>query len=1641
MDVQDSATGSPGSANPNQAIERSRRVRRVWVVSGAAMASLCLIAVVALAVLVRPPRPLTVVTLGADYAENLSVPHNAYGWSSLQAISALCGERRTSLWATEPCFRGPTEPIRFDNASHLDEAIDRMKGEAAVLVISLHGGADEQGAYLLDDGCSPDGPTSGRIRLTDLLERLGRLPASQSKLLVLESTAAPAKTAYGEAENGFPAALRALNGSIAAIPNLVVFSASDVGQRAWHEPVLGRTVFLSTLLESLRGAACDRNQDGRFSAEELVTHVISTVAARTSVTRERTQTPMLLPEGAEGIARAARMELNPAKRTYDFAAPPPPLVSTEEVTACWENVRHLKATLPCPERTATIPWRRYRRLAIRYEQLVFAGATESAQRVADRMADLESDLRRDALAGGRLGDPIQLADQEGPPELAALAGRAMARLAAAPEDSRLVTAEKVLASVDPQQRDALRRLLYDRIFQGVIADPTGGLKRFAALSRAVSTPGQPKPAEMQLLALLAEGLPNELDDPAWPDALRLVLRVRAQAEQVLSAGRPTDRSLTPALTPWLRSPMDAADAVRRRGEDLLFGGVDYLPRATRCLRTASDRYAALTASTAALQAAIQTRDTAFDLLPFYNDVAANRYAVHGDDPGPLERLVVQLESAWALAHRLGDRLIPPESSDSSPLAAVPEIAKETDELQSQLKAVRATLREWRSRLVQRTGAAFCNNRTAALSTPDLEAGERLQILRVCPPDADEAAVDQRGLGLCQITQSAWRTEGVLRRTRLAVAALGSRLQARANQEKSFDQLVQQLRSGSDSEGDAGDPIAVASEVMADLRQARLAIGSSIAAVAAANQVGDLGRADRARLAADGAAVRRLYRGTASSGHETVLKQAVMREQAAYYNWRGGRALADGWNESGGGVPYFQMTATAYARLAEHAVSGLEETQQLLRRAASPYQLSLDVAPQGDVVADRPTTLRFGFAGSSHHGHPVVSIDVAGGVVLETPRAGGRFVGSVGSIGEGRPVSTPELVIRAVRSTDSSPLREDHRTPYTEVRYDGWFRGHRVTAVTPIVIHRTPHIVSNDPPRPPAAGVAIVAPIDASTPRDGGVTLVVDASGSMGPVEGKTTFKYAEAVETVRALLNRITPGVQVSVWVFGHAIGPEKTADVAEAAVECVLEPTRWDPADPTLLERLSARLAYPRIEPWNESALARTLLTASRDLHGVSGYKTLIAITDGIDNRFANDTVANPRRRPLGEVLARELTGTGIALQVVGFKVSGEERAAARRQFGFLAEMSPPGRWWEATKREKLAETLDQILGESEASPLLNRGRDGVVRRVGEAFVTASLDSPSWPTEPSPPGLYSLPAEGSAGRQSTLLTGGDLLLLSRVRSPSGPLLRPISYSATRRPEKPAIETAGWRAALLNHRRLPDGSTSALISIERRPTDDLRSASLLQVERPSEVWIEGRTFEGEKRSIHWSPVYGYPAPCWDVVRIGNTSEAGPERLRVWWAPPEGSTATRVMRRGEAFQRPTDLVGKSLDIAGQPVVVSQLAVEQRDLPNAAGDLVTQSCLVIELDGGPPCRVRLEGCTPEGVQHQYYQDAKRAISIYWPLGPQQVQDQLQGLRLTSISDFKREAERLGLSASFADLPAASPGDLRPTPSVGWFDTPIN
>src|SRR5215813_11862835 len=88
----------------------------------------CLVAVVILIILIWPPDPVGILLVGADYADNLAVPHNVLGWKGIEGIAALAkAPRRRAVFSPASLrlvWDRPPEVI--DHRERWDAVIDEL---------------------------------------------------------------------------------------------------------------------------------------------------------------------------------------------------------------------------------------------------------------------------------------------------------------------------------------------------------------------------------------------------------------------------------------------------------------------------------------------------------------------------------------------------------------------------------------------------------------------------------------------------------------------------------------------------------------------------------------------------------------------------------------------------------------------------------------------------------------------------------------------------------------------------------------------------------------------------------------------------------------------------------------------------------------------------------------------------------------------------------------------------------------------------------------------------------------------------------------------------------------------------------------------------------------------------------------------------------------------------------------------------------------------------------------------------------------------------------------------------------------------------------------------------------------------------
>ncbi len=184
--------------------------------------------------LLMPPKAACLVPIYAGYEENLAVPHNLYGRNSVQDLVKLTESGAGSFfWGSGAIhLKKNAAELRTDEAWD-DKDLGQFKEKTIILFFAVHGGGDLHGAYLLPANSNGRPDEKNRLRLEKVLERLAQIDKEKNKVLILDATQITADWPLGILHNGFARELNKLESKIAAIPNLVVFSASDADQRSW----------------------------------------------------------------------------------------------------------------------------------------------------------------------------------------------------------------------------------------------------------------------------------------------------------------------------------------------------------------------------------------------------------------------------------------------------------------------------------------------------------------------------------------------------------------------------------------------------------------------------------------------------------------------------------------------------------------------------------------------------------------------------------------------------------------------------------------------------------------------------------------------------------------------------------------------------------------------------------------------------------------------------------------------------------------------------------------------------------------------------------------------------------------------------------------------------------------------------------------------------------------------------------------------------------------------------------------------------------------------------------------------------------------------------------------------------------------
>jgi hypothetical protein len=1592
----------------------------------------------------KPPEAPVLVLLSAPNATNIAVPQDATGHRGADALAAALPAarviRRTLVTNNELMGRdvwGPLEGLKKDRK--------------LVMFVAAHGGVDANGMFLLPEGADPADADS-IVRVNDLLDHLKKVPCAK-KLLVLDATRVPVYWPLGQLNNEFGNAVAGdeFKKQVAAVPGLVVLAASGPDQQSWVSDGRQMSAFAYAVAEGARGAADlapSGNENRRVTAAELHKYAVLKVGEWIRANRNAAQVPQLIdPRNMAGDIELNAIDPNQppaaAEELVTFAPTP-------ELTAMWQAADHLRSSHPAVN--APQLWRRYLETGLRVEQLLRAGDADDAARARRDFEALGQQVR-DArkLPVGSLSCSLALPAALGdslPAQDVALMRQALDRVwdqKDVKDDDFARLAEDGVVKGNVRGLLSRQSALTDLLLQRATDRPDANLARAAA--RLPRFDG-PRPAEAQPLPYLAAHRPADC-----PAALvTLALSVRRQGERA-ALGLGDDGGL-PACSeqvyPWIRGTLKTADEQRRVGEDLLVSRKSDYAEAERLLRGAEADYRKAQRDAEKVRHALVVRADSLAELPYYSMWVVKRVPAAGASD------MTALETLWGQVHELDAALGRAEP------AGPDDLARLADRVDGGLKDLRSQFDEKAALLALQAPSLqeSYHQIDTLLRVPFVPAKRREALLL----NAGTIAHDLEGSNQSAGIDEKVAAEAVHARTersgRAAVALLGR----------------DWINADAGHPVPAGDDVARGDAVAYHWRRLlteanRLTEQARVADAVDGRQgsLASLGQASAVARHLDGGAAGRLA-GDPADDYRRLLASELLSGLA----WR---AAFDDWGGDAD-VPYYRRVARDYLDAAESLAlpparrRNLGEKQRTARRdrvETARAQIEAIKEPALEWADREQPRGAEGAAATEYHrdgsrleltvddrierNHRVTvpsEVGAAAPVVfnhigprLETVKDDEQPFAL--RIRPGEKV-LPSRNFTLALAIPEGPPPALVRTDYTATAL---YRGRVLSLRTDVGAHFIPETVAWRP-EADQVRVAVQAPpklYEQFGQGDGRVAIVLDCSESMNTrltaktADGKTreVTRFELAVEGLTQVLKELPAGTQVSLWAFGQNKQGVRLPDEVEKTIEQIMPPQTWgDPAKPKQLDELMARVR--NLQPYSWSPILRAMLAAKADLRPEAGggYRTLLVLTDGVDNRFEGraDKEFNPDgKKTVAVVLREQFQNTGIALKMVGFQLSERERPVAMTQFAEpIRKLTyPDGEFLpDAQKLDDLIANLRIVLPRRLVYQVLG-GPNGRREFATGQTITRIGNNPAWVTLPLP-GEYTIRVNATrpVTQQVQVRLGESLLLKLAERDTADEgetnlVLERVLHARTTDPlTLPQPSKFGpWLLGTWEDQRNDRGTLEVMTTLESTERVRVRPTIPLEQQRPNLVWF--RVNRGDDpapaHGLRFYPLYSAAAPAWQL-EVRDWSARSAPSVTTWWDGQEvrvrGWTLVKAPEGDQAEPGQwRALVARDAPEDADARAVSERArwrwEQKRVVQTAPGQKPEErACLVVSLTypRDKPFFVRLpDDLSTVGEEHSIYPGANRYIGVFWTRDPRLLQklQQVQSLSVVSLEEFKSAAER--------------------------------
>ena len=1631
-----------------------------------------------------PPKPATLVLIGADYNEtSLAIPHNEYGWQGLQDLHAWSKKVQGGghWWGKTgmPVFHGDGPEVLQTTKSEWDKGLDSVKNDSIVIFMALHGGADREDAYLLPEKADPGTPNQ-RLHLSTILERLTRDDLkSKNIVLVLDPTQVQANAfnGHGMLHNDFVRRLKEHDKQIADSGNLVVICSSSEDQRSWVSEEWRQTIFGHYFAEALKGAT----GKGNLTALDLFDYLADKVPTWVGANRADLQEPILLPAGDTGRERAKKVVLEVAPEGYmaDDAddAPGAQLDLPADWLKNWKDQQQLADSMPSPAVYSPRQWRRYREVLLRYEQLVRAGQSSKAADRAKELADLKKSIEQARSVSLTCWSTSLATGPALDTSVPWLWGKGEYQdkfngLLSAPDPSKTWEDTRTWAEGQnvPDNREQRVRLLKQRF--------AGMLLQGSALNRDGMDPakldlllevidrdkdGWFSPAEVNFARMLPyltkDALLGMPKDKNWP--WRRVLELRRVAEETawtIGAGNPDATNRHPyaeIVYRWIKSKVDKADEVRRKCEDRLYAGDPQEWKQMEVeLEQAEKIYADAGAEAVVVRDALSVRDEIMADLPYLSRWLADRRMTDATDAERLAKDAKAQVALWDAVHKLAARFQQqqvdgwirgakprdvPDAGANAPGASLKDQAQSVwNDYDTMKRAFLKRCDELSDRKVdtQRVWQEIDD----ALEVPWLPADVRKRLLtldRATSSGFNKTPPKNAGIPK-KPEQEEIVHKAANRAGDLSLAVVGG---------LSFDRLI--------------DPkFGVASDWWQTADRAADEVGNAwqVQTKQITTLMGKDRRARADQLDADVAEADRLARlvdGTAkppSSQDPSAARRRLNLHR--FLCWQAERSYKDHWYDREG-KDYYRAAAGLLLDNAERLMLLEQEDLADDGRGARLQQVVADrarFAPYSMRITR--TDIHSSDQTITWTNEPVLKLQYRWQVIDEK---GQLFKESLNGFPtywkaadaplpppkDNRQVKVQRGLERKSEATDDAELAfpgPDLRGA-GQVAYSAMFRGQVVAVPTTVVLQSAPDVVVYQHKASPGGAIAARSSLTTH------LSIIVDLSGSMQyPLnKNETISKKDAAVKALNSLLPALNAneGVKVSIRV----LGPK--GDAEHPLVLCSAE--KWTAANKQTILDSVKRLGAYKPEGW--TPLVDTVTQAHADmLKTKDDTNIILVLTDGVDEGPQGPTPSKAVRTSLADLIK-----PGLQFNVVLLNLSDKERTLAHESFDWMTETTPVqlGRIFEVTTIDEMNKQISAAMADAVYPKLrlyIKGGRNLPKKESGGDIAERRGYKMTRPEDPQlvwsellkvDPLVAYPPLATKESLQEITLKDGERLILKLDKAGGGNITfkRGLYVEDLIAPfaKKNAQKSSSWWLA--EHLNRLTGKAQADLFFTLENFKDLTSNGQLEQIQPGFVWFEVSSDPtGKPLPVEFGTVSEFPAPAWYVrVRDWPGGKARPV-IRAWVSRdyPQVKSATiesadikKLMGGGK--------VNRTVTVAGTDIEVSLSLAKNQTVklshPGALGPVLQdkRDCLVVRFEHplGKHFVLKQEGLKEDGHEHQFFftKTGGEYTTTIW-LDPETglPKDGTFLIQLFQLEEFKARAEQLGEKI---DLQLTAPPDVQNQP----------